>query len=287
MLPPQKYETITAEIKSRNVAGDGEIRVGEVKFNIGPIKGDAVGEDVKVTIINDDFGLCETKEARKSDYIDSLERMAPKGALEKAIEKRTIEGYSYEELFEKLPPDDDDDDISDVEFCDECSSYMKKRDGKWKCSSCGFEQDPSQRSKGNESDTSSGVEPRPNSEEEESIDVDGMAKEAKVSGDDLPEGTSPNTHATSEYNRSLKVKKAVKDRADGVCEGCGDPAPFTSKTGDPYLHAHHIDELSDGGSDKIDNVIALCPNCHYRVHHGEDGENYNQELFQILQNIEN
>jgi len=75
-------------------------------------------------------------------------------------------------------------------------------------------------------------------------------------------------------------------RADGVCEGCGEEAPFTSKTGDPYLHAHHIYELSDGGSDAPDTVIALCPNCHYRVHHGMNGDEYNKELRQKLDEIE-
>jgi predicted HNH restriction endonuclease len=34
-------------------------------------------------------------------------------------------------------------------------------------------------------------------------------------------------------------------------------------------------------------VIALCPNCHYRVHHGEDGDAYNQELIEVLASKEN
>ncbi|TKX46352.1 hypothetical protein EXE41_10095 [Halorubrum sp. SD690R] len=92
---------------------------------------------------------------------------------------------------------------------------------------------------------------------------------------------------TATYNRSQAVKEYVKSRADGVCEGCHEPAPFTSKTGEPYLHAHHIHELSDGGSDTPDTVIALCPNCHYRVHHGKDGKKYNKELLRIVQSKEN
>lgn len=92
---------------------------------------------------------------------------------------------------------------------------------------------------------------------------------------------------TQEYSRSEKVKQYAKKRADGTCEGCGDPAPFTSATGDPYLHAHHVHELSDGGADTPETVIALCPNCHYRVHHGEDGDAYNQDLIEELAAKEN
>lgn len=95
------------------------------------------------------------------------------------------------------------------------------------------------------------------------------------------------TKQTSQYNRSSEVREYVMARADGQCEGCGEPAPFTSKTGDPYLHAHHVQELSEGGSDMPDTVIALCPNCHYRVHHGEDGDEYNRELKRKLSELEN
>ena len=103
---------------------------------------------------------------------------------------------------------------------------------------------------------------------------------------DLPERTVSTTQSTTEYTRSEKVKQYVKARAGGQCEGCGEPAPFTSKTGKPYLHAHHVHELSEGGSDIPETVISLCPNCHYRVHHGEDGEEYNEKLKQTLKKIE-
>lgn len=98
--------------------------------------------------------------------------------------------------------------------------------------------------------------------------------------------TTTTQQSKPQYNRSQAVKDYVKARAEGRCESCGDPAPFTSKTGEPYLHAHHIHELSDSGSDTPDTVIALCPNCHYRVHHGKDGEEYNQELREIVQEKE-
>ena len=89
-----------------------------------------------------------------------------------------------------------------------------------------------------------------------------------------------------QYSRSSAIREYVMARADGRCEGCGEPSPFTSKTGEPYLHAHHIHELSDGGSDTPDTVIGLCPNCHYRIHHGQDGDEYNQMLLRKVKNIE-
>lgn len=110
------------------------------------------------------------------------------------------------------------------------------------------------------------------------------AEQASV--EEVPKGEIQRSESVPSYSRSTKVKEYVKARANGYCEGCGNPAPFTSKTGEPYLHAHHINELSDGGSDTPDTVIALCPNCHYRVHHGKDGDEYNSKLEDKLNGIE-
>lgn len=112
-----------------------------------------------------------------------------------------------------------------------------------------------------------------------------LRKQAEEDAEENVTTTNQST-PTEEYSRSAKVKKYVKARAEGTCEGCGEPAPFTSSSGGPYLHAHHVHELSDGGPDTPDTVIALCPNCHYRVHHGEDGPEYNNELIAKLEDIE-
>lgn len=47
---------------------------------------------------------------------------------------------------------------------------------------------------------------------------------------------------------------------------CGSEALFIDKKGLPYLEEHHVVRLADGGADAIDNAVALCPNCHRRVH---------------------
>ncbi len=78
--------------------------------------------------------------------------------------------------------------------------------------------------------------------------------------------------------RSEAVRIYVLRRADGICEGCGVPAPFKEKKRRPYLEPHHIHRIADGGPDDPAHVIALCPNCHRRVHHGMDGAEYNQSL---------
>lgn len=86
--------------------------------------------------------------------------------------------------------------------------------------------------------------------------------------------------------RSEAVKEYVLRRANGICEGCEKEAPFTTNGGRLYLESHHIRRISDGGPDHPRWVIALCPNCHRRVHHGRDGDKYNSQLAHQLGEIE-
>lgn len=66
--------------------------------------------------------------------------------------------------------------------------------------------------------------------------------------------------------RSGKVAAYVKERANGVCQLCGKPAPFYNKTGEPFLECHHVVWIAKGGSDEPSNAVALCPNCHRKMH---------------------
>jgi 5-methylcytosine-specific restriction protein A len=88
------------------------------------------------------------------------------------------------------------------------------------------------------------------------------------------------------YQRSRDVRNYVLTRAAGHCEGCKTPAPFIRKDGTAYLEPHHIRRVSDGGPDDPSFVIALCPNCHRRVHAGVDGEGYNSNLLIAMTSIE-
>src|SRR5262249_23883287 len=88
------------------------------------------------------------------------------------------------------------------------------------------------------------------------------------------------------YERSWAVRNYVLARANGKCEACGASAPFLRADGTPYLEPHHLRRLSDGGPDHPAHVIALCPNCHRRVHVGVDGETYNAKLIASMAAIE-
>lgn len=71
--------------------------------------------------------------------------------------------------------------------------------------------------------------------------------------------------STYNYERSLVIREYVKELANGICQLCDNKAPFEVK-GKPFLHVHHIEYLSEGGEDTIENAIAVCPNCHAKIH---------------------
>jgi hypothetical protein len=75
--------------------------------------------------------------------------------------------------------------------------------------------------------------------------------------------------ATKAFRRNPNVIAEVLIRANGICEKCGNEAPFRRATdGTPYLEVHHIMRLADGGKDTVENAIAVCPNCHRELHYG-------------------
>lgn len=76
----------------------------------------------------------------------------------------------------------------------------------------------------------------------------------------------PQKTETTVYYRDPYLKEIVKRIAEGKCQYCGNNAPFFDKNGEPYLEEHHVKGLADGGRDIIDNVVAICPNCHRKMH---------------------
>lgn len=98
---------------------------------------------------------------------------------------------------------------------------------------------------------------------------------------EAPKGTSkPNqSSVTSDaFLRDPLVKAWVLKNAQGICEACQLPAPFTRKDGSPYLEVHHLLPLSEGGRDTIDNALAVCPNCHRRFHYGGDKISFAKDI---------
>ena len=80
------------------------------------------------------------------------------------------------------------------------------------------------------------------------------------------------------YLRSEAVRRYALQRAGGKCEACDTSAPFTTRSGEPFLEVHHIDRLADNGPDRIDRVSAVCPNCHRRCHYSSDQSQFNSAL---------
>lgn len=77
------------------------------------------------------------------------------------------------------------------------------------------------------------------------------------------------TTITKSYIRNADVIVEVLKRANGICDECGNNAPFMRKSDNsPYLEVHHLKPLALGGEDTIENAAALCPNCHRRAHFG-------------------
>ncbi len=81
------------------------------------------------------------------------------------------------------------------------------------------------------------------------------------------------------YCRSPWVVAAALLRADGKCEmpECS-ASPILRDDGSNYLEVHHIDPLSNGGSDSLQNVASLCPRCHRLLHHGQNRNDASKRL---------
>jgi 5-methylcytosine-specific restriction protein A len=71
---------------------------------------------------------------------------------------------------------------------------------------------------------------------------------------------------SQQYERNPWVVEHAKRLANGICQLCQSPAPFMNRDNEPYLETHHIIWLAKGGEDTIENTVALCPNCHRKMH---------------------
>lgn len=85
--------------------------------------------------------------------------------------------------------------------------------------------------------------------------------------------------STEQFVRDAAVVAYVLRKAEGKCECCLQPAPFTKPNGLPYLEVHHVKRLASGGSDKISNAVSVCPNCHRELHHGANSTDLANSLF--------
>lgn len=59
----------------------------------------------------------------------------------------------------------------------------------------------------------------------------------------------------------LETKKEVKKRQKYHCACCGEKHEYF------ILEVHHIKRRRMGGSNALSNLVAVCANCHRRIHH--------------------
>jgi len=73
---------------------------------------------------------------------------------------------------------------------------------------------------------------------------------------------------TNGYKRSRIIVQKAKRRSKYVCDfpKCGWPG-FKKEGGGKFIEVHHIIPLAEKGFDTMDNVAALCPECHRKQHY--------------------
>jgi len=62
------------------------------------------------------------------------------------------------------------------------------------------------------------------------------------------------------YKRHNYLMVQIKKYRDYKCQFCSTKIPKSN--GDYYIEACHIKAKSEGGKDRLDNILILCPNCH-------------------------
>lgn len=109
------------------------------------------------------------------------------------------------------------------------------------------------------------------------ITVREASKKSKAAPTGVARPRSTNVVVT-QYARDPAVKAWVLRLAKGFCECCRQAAPFETADG-PFLEVHHLRLLAENGSDTICNAVAICPNCHRRLHYGLGAEAIIEELY--------
>ena len=96
--------------------------------------------------------------------------------------------------------------------------------------------------------------------------------EAKYIPLDIPEKIAG--YRTSFKRNQDTAKKSIQ-LANYKCDLDESHSSFISKNGKAYMEAHHLIPLStqeyfDYSLDVDANIICLCPNCHRKLHYGQD-----------------
>ena len=94
------------------------------------------------------------------------------------------------------------------------------------------------------------------------------------------------TSSSNQYYRDPAVRAWVLELSNGNCEACGEAAPFHSADGSAFLETHHMKRLADDGPDVVENAVAICPNCHRRLHYSADRLDFAAKVFEKVNRLE-
>lgn len=87
-----------------------------------------------------------------------------------------------------------------------------------------------------------------------------LSKQAKKAGRSQPKKVSSEVTTFARSDEVVKYAKAVSEGACSLCKCVFEREPQR------FLDCHHIVFLRDGGEDTRENVVAVCPNCHRKLH---------------------
>jgi 5-methylcytosine-specific restriction endonuclease McrA len=89
----------------------------------------------------------------------------------------------------------------------------------------------------------------------------------------------------SVYKRDPKVVAWIIKNANGKCECCGDDG-FIKNDGSVFLEVHHLRLLAENGSDTPQNAVALCANCHRKLHYAKNKEKMRKDLIEKIERLQ-
>ena len=85
------------------------------------------------------------------------------------------------------------------------------------------------------------------------------------------------------FERNPAVREVARIRSGGRCEmpGCT-YVGFEKSDGTLYIEVHHVLSLARAGLDLIENVAAICPNCHAKAHYAKDSVTLEETLLNAV-----
>jgi 5-methylcytosine-specific restriction protein A len=89
----------------------------------------------------------------------------------------------------------------------------------------------------------------------------------------------------SVYKRDPKVVAWIIKNANGKCECCGDDG-FIKNDESIFLEVHHLRLLAENGSDTPQNAVAICANCHRKLHYARNKEIMRKELIKKIDRLQ-